>query len=112
MNEDELLEGVTGALTLSGWRWTHIRRSDRVTMGDAGLPDIIAVHPSRGIVLAWELKGAGGRPTGDQVAWIAGLHTAHTLDARILYPADYDEALRLIVGADVIVSPTVLGRLT
>ncbi len=55
MTEDELLAGITEALTFGGWRWTHILRSDGVTMGMAGLPDIIAVHAGREIVLAWEL---------------------------------------------------------
>lgn len=100
MTEDELLEGVTQALTLSGWRWSHPRRSDLAQMqGDPGLPDIIAVHPTRGLVLAWELKGEGGRPTGDQVAWIAAMAKPEIrLDSRILYPIDYDRALELIVG--------------
>jgi hypothetical protein len=73
MTEDELLQGITQALTLAGWRWTHIINSRGVTMGDPGLPDIIAVHPNRpGRVLCWELKGQNsrgdnGRPTYDQV---------------------------------------------
>lgn len=100
MTEDELLEGVTMALTLGGWRWTHPRRSDLAqTMGAPGLPDIIAVHPTRGLVLAWELKGSDGRPTGDQVAWISAMAKPEVrVDARVLYPLDYDRALELIVG--------------
>jgi hypothetical protein len=109
MTEDDLLAGVTEALTLSGWRWTHLLRSDGVTMGSSGLPDMIAVHPTRGLALAWELKGSGlalawelkgtgGRPTGDQVAWIASFAAICGVDARILYPPDYDRALAYIVG--------------
>lgn len=33
MSEAELLAGLTDALTLAGWRWMHIRRSDGVTVG-------------------------------------------------------------------------------
>ena len=109
MTEDELLAGVTEALELSGWRWTHIINSRGVTMGDPGLPDIIAVHPIRGTILAWELKGDGGRPSGDQVAWLSALYAANRraddcsgmapiLDARLLYPGDYDRALAFILG--------------
>jgi hypothetical protein len=100
MTEEELLQGITEALTLAGWRWSHHRRSDLgIAQGSPGLPDIIAVHPSRGLVLAWELKAEGGRVTGDQVAWIAGLAAPKArIDARILYPAHYDRALALIVG--------------
>lgn len=99
--EDELLIGITDALSLAGWRWTHARRSDAaVMMGDPGVPDIIAVHPTRPLILAWELKGPKGRPTGDQVAWIAALAPHETVDARVVYPADYDDALRVILGFD------------
>lgn len=99
MTEDELLLGLTQALTSAGWRWTHIINSHGVTQGWPGLPDIIAVHPSRGQVLAWELKGSGGKPTGDQVAWIAAMANPKVkVDARILYPVDYDRALELITG--------------
>ena len=102
MSEDELLLGLTQALTLAGWRWSHHRRSDQALLqGDPGLPDIIAVHPTRSRALAWELKGTAGRPTGDQVAWIAGLAApALRVDARILWPADYDRALNVIVGIE------------
>ena len=109
MGEDDLLAGITEALTLSGWRWHHLIRSDGVTMGSAGLPDILAVHPSRGMALAWELKGTDGRPTGDQVAWIASFAAICGVDARIVWPADYDRALDYILGRspafDTIVPP-------
>lgn len=97
MTEDELLTGITEALELAGWRWTHIRDSRGVTMGDVGLPDIIAVHESRGIVLAWELKSRTGQPTYEQLAWVREMAGAR-VDARVLRPADYDDALRLILG--------------
>lgn len=103
--EDELLVGITQALTLAGWRWTHARRSDQaVMMGDPGVPDIVAVHPVWGLILAWELKGPDGRPTGDQVAWLAALAPHADVDARIIYPADYDAALRLVLGFDTLES--------
>lgn len=112
MTEDELLEGITQALTFAGWRWTHPRRSDLAqTMGDPGLPDIIAVHPTRRLVLAWELKGSDGRPTGDQVAWISAMARPEVrVDSRLLYPVDYDRALELITGkVDAMVVCTVCG---
>lgn len=99
MTEAELLQGITEALEIAGWRWTHIRRSDGVTMGDSGLPDIIAVHPTRGLVLAWELKGARGTLSGEQVAWQHALGLASALDARVVRPADYDDAIATILGA-------------
>lgn len=97
MTEDELLLGITEALTIAGWRWTHIRRSDGVTVGNAGLPDIIAVHPDRDEVLAWELKSERGQLTPDQFGWIAGMNR-RTIDARVIKPRDYDDALNVILG--------------
>lgn len=99
--EDEMLAGLTDALTLAGWLWTHARRSDlALMMGSPGLPDIIAVHPTRRLILAWELKGPHGQPTGDQVAWIAALAPHPTVDARVIWPAQYDAALRVIFDFD------------
>jgi hypothetical protein len=97
MTEDELLLGLTEALTIAGWRWTHIRRSDGVTMGMSGLPDLIASHPDRPYILCWELKSTRGVLTGDQAAWISGMFARH-VDARVVRPDDYDEALAVILA--------------
>lgn len=98
MTEEELLAGVTEALGYgTGWRWTHIRRSDGITQGHPGLPDIIAVNADRGLVLAWELKVAKGVVTRDQHAWLFGLDRAAGVDARIIRPVDYDDALAVIL---------------
>jgi hypothetical protein len=98
MSEDELLAGLTDALRIAGWRWTHIRRSDGVTMGDSGLPDIIATHPTRpgARVLAWELKDHRGQLTPEQWGWQLGLRD-RIVDARTIRPAEYDDALALII---------------
>lgn len=96
MTEDELLAGITEALTYAGWRWTHIRRSDGVTVGHQGLPDIIAAHTERDVVLAWELKSAKGVLMPDQAAWLVSLH-APGVDARVIRPTDYDQALTVIL---------------
>lgn len=107
MSEDELFIGLTQALTLAGWRWYHVIRSDGVSMGTGavGFPDLFAVHPTRSQAFVWELKGTGGQPTIDQWAWIGPLAVVATLvdkpatfDARIVGPADYDAALHFILG--------------
>lgn len=90
--------GLTEALELAGWRWLHIIRSDGVTAGSSGFPDLIAVHPHRAIVLAWELKSDRGQLTPDQAGWLIGLRE-RAIDARVIRPADYDEALQVILGA-------------
>lgn len=109
MSEAELLLGLGQALTMAGWLWYHVVRSDGVSSGSGalGFPDIVAVHPRRLHLILWELKGSGGTPTPDQWAWMQplallagtiGTCTPQLLDARILWPADYDTALEYIVG--------------
>ena len=96
MTEDELLTGLTDALTLAGWTWTHIRRSDGITMGNAGLPDIIAVkagHP----MLLWELKSQHGSITPDQMGWLLAAQDVRVQTA-IVRPDGYDAALAVILG--------------
>lgn len=98
MTEDELLLGITEALGFGGWRWMHIIRSDGVTMGHPGIPDIIAAHPRRNIVLAWELKADHGQVSHDQLAWLLALGgVSPCVDVRTIRPADYDTALSVIL---------------
>lgn len=101
MTEDDLLVGVTDALTLGGWLWSHHRRSDlALMMGHTGLPDIIAVHPGRRRLLVLELKTETGRLDPRQREWLAALVGAG-VDARIVRPADYDELVaELLVLTD------------
>lgn len=96
MTEDELMRGITDALTLSGWTWMHIIRSDGVTAGGEGFPDIVAYHPGRHRVILWELKGERTPITGAQASWIANT-AGRPIDAAIVRPADYDAALRFLL---------------
>lgn len=101
MTEDELLSGITEALTWGAWTWTHILRSDGVTMGWPGLPDILACHRSRPLMLAWELKSDRGQLSTEQFAWQLGLEGIPGIDYRVIRPADYDRALSVILrGVD------------
>ena len=101
MSEDELLLGLTDAMTIAGWTWTHSRRSDKaVLMGQPGVPDVIAVSEHRRTLLAWELKDRKGQPTYDQVAWIRAMQAVRTVDARIIRPEDYDQALSVVLHAE------------
>lgn len=101
MTEDELLLGVTDALTIAGWTWTHARRSDQARlMGQPGVPDIIAVSEHRRTMLAWELKTANGTPTYDQVAWLRALRAVRAIDARIVRPSDYDAVVQTILSGN------------
>ena len=96
MNENDLLQGVTDALTLRGWRWSHPRRSDKaVMMGHAGVPDILAARNGR--VLFIELKSETGRLSADQAAWFAEFPlVTYTFTALVLRPSGYDAFLETI----------------
>lgn len=106
-SEDELLTTVAEALTLAGWLWTHVRRSDRAqTMGTAGWPDIFAVHPTRHLALALELKAHRGSITDGQGHWMRSLN-AVGIPAAIVNPDNLDSILAVIIdSAKVIDSPT------
>ena len=97
MTEAELLAGITDALTLAGFRWTHIRDSRGITVGNSGLPDIVAAKGGR--VLAWELKSQKGQPTYDQLAWLRELENGK-VDARLIRPDQYDSLLKEIFGVE------------
>ncbi|HET6910749.1 MAG TPA: VRR-NUC domain-containing protein [Mycobacteriales bacterium] len=84
MTEAELLQAVRDLARLRGWLVYHTHRSDR---SEPGFPDVIAVHPRTGHLLAVELKSANGRITRDQRAWLDALQSAG-VDARVWYPAD------------------------
>lgn len=100
MTEDDLLIGLTDALTMTGWQWTHARRSDLARlMGSTGVPDILAVSEHRRTMLAWELKTEKGQTTYEQVAWIRALQSVRAIDARIIRPSEYEQALGVIVNA-------------
>jgi VRR-NUC domain-containing protein len=96
MTEDELLQGITDAMTLGGWRWMHIRRSDGITVGMQGFPDLIAAHPEREYILVWELKSQTGVVMPDQAAWLHVLGVS-CVDARVIRPEDYDQALEVVL---------------
>jgi hypothetical protein len=57
--------------------------------GDTGFPDLVLVHPDRGIIFA-ELKTAIGRLTDQQTRWLAALKAAGA-EAYVWRPADLPE---------------------
>ena len=96
MNENDLLIGVTDALTAHGWRWSHPRRSDKAQMmGHAGVPDILAARNGR--LLLIELKSEMGKLTEDQKAWFAEFPLgSYSFTALVLRPSGYDAFLETI----------------
>lgn len=101
MSEDELLVGLIELLGLLGWRSYHVRRSDRAIvqgLGGAGFPDVIAIHPDRHRLIAFECKTDMGIPTPDQLTWLYELRQHPTIEATIVRPSTYDDAIAWIRG--------------
>ena len=98
MTEDQLVVGLTDAMHLAGWKYWHIRRSDKaLLMGHRGWPDITALPPRLdGPLLVIEAKAARGALTEDQGRWLALLHRAGVTTA-VIRPNRYDRALHLIL---------------
>lgn len=95
MNEDELQLGIIEAATYRGWRWHHVRRSDKaIQMGDPGFPDLVMTR--RGRLIIAELKGHGTPWQPGQKEWLADFALVPSVEARIIRPEDYDEALRIL----------------
>ena len=79
---------------LAGYRVTAMKDSRALWWGcDKGVPDLICVHPMRGVL--WiECKARTGRVTPEQNAWHMDL-IACGQSLRILRPGDEDRALEL-----------------
>lgn len=106
MTEEDLLAGVTDALSHAGYLWTHQRRSDlALTMGTPGVPDVIAVHPKRGKVLVLELKSAKGRMEPGQAEWLDAFRGAG-IPARIVTPDGYDDLIHELLGDKLVKAAT------
>jgi hypothetical protein len=99
MTEDDLLTGLLECMILTGWRCQHVRRSDRaLIMGNPGLPDILALPPHGGPLLAIECKTQVGVVSDEQAAWLVGLAQAGVTPA-VVRPEQYDRAVALIIRA-------------
>lgn len=94
MSEDELLQAITEAATYLGWRWHHIRRSDKaIQQGHAGYPDLTLAKDGR--VLFLELKSMVGVVQSDQEAWLEALE-APGVTVLVVRPDRLDAVLGLL----------------
>lgn len=94
---------VTDLAKLYGWRFVHFRaavtRSGKWAtpiQGDPGFPDLVLVHPRRGLVVFAELKRQGGRTTAAQRAWLADLRQVGV--AYEWRPSDWPEIVAVLTG--------------
>lgn len=85
-------------LEVADWhRWPlkyHIARSDRAAATSLGFPDWILARPGR--VVALELKSRVGKPTPQQLAWVAAMDGSR-IDAMVAWPKDLEVIQGLLV---------------
>lgn len=107
VSEAQLQKQVLDLAKLTGWTRAHFRPA-RVGTGDdqrwvtpvaadgAGFPDLVLVHPDRGVLFR-ELKSASGRLSDDQEAWL-GVLMAAGADAAVWRPDDWDDIEATLTG--------------
>ena len=110
MTEDELLQAVTDAATFMGWRWHHIRRSDKaLQMGHSGFPDLVLARA--GVVVFLELKRLNGIPTPDQLAWLDAINGAAPGPNATLHEHAMEAAREHIMSAGIVTPANLSGLL-
>jgi len=92
MTEAQLQTSLIHAAKQLGYRVYHAWLSQRST---PGFPDLTIV--GHGTIFCWELKGPRGRVSDAQRAWIDDL-VAAGIDARVIFPEDYDDALAALAA--------------
>lgn len=87
-----------------GWvRQFHVLRAQVenrwvTNTSSPGVPDLWLLRPPQLVVL--EVKRWGGKPTPEQVAWIAGLQRVPGVEAFIVDPSDAEDVLDLLAPLD------------
>jgi hypothetical protein len=103
MREDDLVRAIINALTRTGWRACHFRPAQTAggwrtaVQGHTGFPDIIAVHPQRG-VLVIECKSERGQLTDEQIArrqWFEAVEDRYpgAIEYRLVRPDDWQSGM-------------------
>lgn len=73
--EAQWQQTVTSALSTFGWDWMHVRRTRgkgglwTTSTSQPGWPDLVALRG--GLIVGIELKSETGRPTAEQLEWLA-----------------------------------------
>ncbi len=90
--EKQLQTTIRTAALDCGWLFYHTWKSQ---FSAKGFPDCVMVKNGR--MLAWELKGPYSKPSPAQLEWIEALKAVPGVDARLVYPADLDDAYTALV---------------
>ena len=84
---------ITEALEMAGFIWVHFRPAMKANGrwvtnmdGHKGFPDIVAVHPVRGLVLFVEVKADKGKLTVEQRQWLTALKETPCFDPEYAHP--------------------------
>lgn len=112
ISERQFQRSVTSLATATGWMWWHVSDARRAVggrmVGDAqiaGLPDLLLVHPTRGLVFA-ELKREDGKLRASQrrafdalapAARTAAL-TGCKVRVHLWRPSDFDTVIRPVLS--------------
>lgn len=89
MTEDQLLAGLIEHAQFHGWLAYHTHDSRRSA---EGFPDLVLLRPPD--LILWELKTEKGKVSAEQQVWLDRLAEAHTIEAALIRPADYDRCLQ------------------
>jgi hypothetical protein len=97
---------VANLATMGDWRWCHFRpmagpdgRWRTPLAGHPGLPDMILVHPRRGLFTMAELKSGTGRPSPEQRGWLDDLQLTG-IDARVWRPEGLGDITTYLLGRE------------
>lgn len=103
MTEADWQTQVLDLARLYGWRVAHFRpaRTEHgwrtpVAADGKGWPDLVLVHPDKGVIFA-ELKTDRGRLSDDQKAWIDLLDAAGAA-VHVWKPSDFDQVQEVLRG--------------
>lgn len=104
MTEKDWTAAVLAHAKTAGWRRTHFRaalnaggRWHTALSGDAGWPDLTAVHVRRRLFIVRELKTDAGKLDPDQVDWLLALYAAG-IDVGVWRPSQLRDVLSFLYG--------------
>ena len=97
------MKAILDGLMKTGWRACHFRPARTAggwrtaVQGHVGFPDIIGIHPVRGIV-AIECKSDKGRLTDEQNAWKQWFESVEdrwpgAVEYRVVRPVDWQNGM-------------------
>ena len=101
VSEDEHQGRIVDLLNTLGFIVFHPRKAQvkdswatAVKYQGVGFPDLVAVHPEKGIVLVIEVKAEAGRMSDDQAMWAAAWTQADEANQNVWYivakPRDWE----------------------